>query len=732
MRLIVFAWLFAICQLQCAAVEPQFSVDVMSVLSKAGCNAGTCHGNLNGKGGFKLSLRGQDPKADFEQLTRASRGRRVNFAAPDQSLFLQKATGHVPHVGGMRFGVDSWEYKELLRWMQHGAVGPRSGDRRLVALRVQPESAVVVAPTDDIQITVLAEFADGQKEDITHRACYELSNLNAEVEPSGRVVRKRFGETNLIVRYLDQQVPVSIAFTEAKTEFQWQSPVAKNFVDHHVFSKLRDLRVNLSAECNDSVFVRRVYLDAIGRMPTAAEAREFLANQSPNKRAETIEQLLNRPEFADYWAIKYADILRVEEKVLDPQGVELFHGWIRETIEQGLPLNQFVRALLTTTGSTFDNPAANFYRANRDPSTRGETTARLFLGTRLQCAKCHNHPYDRWTQDDYYQWANIFSQLEYEEGENKRKDELDKNEFAGEQIVLVKAQAEVRNPSTGKMAPPKFLGGPELIDEAKEDRLGAVADWLTSDGNDLFVQSQVNFVWFHVMGRGLVDPVDDFRITNPPSNRALLDALATEFVAQEFDLRSLVKAILSSRTYEAASDPLPSNRNDETNFARTYIRRYPAEVLLDMQSDFLELPAEFAGFEAGVRAIQLPGVEKVRRREQPAKAGDRFLTTFGKPQRILACECERSNETNLKQVLGLVGADLDSRLADSPRLKGLAQSVQEPEQVIEELFLAALARYPSESEIAAGIEAVDRDGRAIAFQDLSWALLNAKEFLFRR
>lgn len=709
-----------------------FDIEVMSILSKAGCNAGTCHGNLNGKGGFKLSLRGQDPQFDFESLVAASRGRRVNLVAPTRSLLLQKATGQVAHRGGIRFAKDSAEYEELHHWLLQGANGPDPSSPRVVSLSVSPGQAIVRAPEQSLQVHVEALFSDGQKRDVTHRACFELSNLNATVSPAGLVERKKLGESTLIVRYLDQQKAIPVAFVDPPDDFRWKQPESYNLVDSHVFDELERLSIGVSPACDDSTFIRRAMLDVAGRLPTAEEAKQFVNEVNCNKRGELIDRLLASPEFADYWALKFADILRVEEKVLDPAGVDIFHAWIREQIFQGVAHDQFVRALVTGTGSTFQNPAANFYRANRDPATRGETTARLFLGTRLQCAKCHNHPFDRWTQEDYYRWSTVFSQIDYEIGDNKRKDRLDKNEFAGDQVVLVSKQNEVKNPTTQEFVSPKFLGGDELASTDGNGRLAAVAEWLTAPANELFVKSQVNFVWYHIMGQGLVDPIDDFRLTNPASNPALLKALADHFRETNFDLRRLIRTVMLSRTYQAASEPTPSNEHDSTCFSKAAVRRLGAEVLLDMQSDFLGSPAEFAGHDAGLRAVQVPGVKRVRSRDKTPRNGDRFLKTFGKPERILACDCERSNETNLQQVLGLLGDGLNQRLADSPRIKQLAASRLADAEVVAELYWAALSRPPSGKELTAGLQLLQMTGnREIALQDIAWALLNAKEFLFR-
>lgn len=756
MRLVSTLWIAAaLCSPQTLGDDVQsgtinFDIDVMSILSKAGCNAGTCHGNLNGKGGLKLSLRGQDAEFDYAALVESSRGRRVNLAAPQESLFLRKAVGTTPHRGGIRLDQQSVEYQTLREWIRQGAAGPRKGSGpnsqtpRLVKLSVEPQSAVLFAPEDQVQIKVIAHFVESPDDsahastfferDVTERACYELSNLSASVSSSGQVTREKFGETTLIVRYLDQQVPVPIAFMDSPANFVWQNPIENNFVDRLVDLKLQSLRINPSPICDDSTFVRRAYLDSIGRLPSAEEAKDFVYDQKSNKRMQLVDQLLVKSEFADFWAIKFADILRTEEKVLDPQGVDIFHAWIREAIGKGEPLDQFVHSLLTGTGSTFENPEANYYRANRDPETRGETTARLFLGTRLQCAKCHNHPFDRWTQNDYYQWSSVFSQLAYEVGENKRKDKLDKNEFAGDQIVLVSKQEEVRNPTTKKVAEPKFLGGQELGTGARQNRLEAVANWLTSPENELFVKSQTNFVWYQIMGQGIVEPIDDFRLTNPPSNPALLDALAAHFVESNFDIRQLVRAIMLSRTYQASSTPLPSNAHDNTSYSKALVKRLPAEVLLDMQSDFLGTPVSFAGYPLGIRAVQIPGVQRVRPREKAPQLGDRLLKTFGKPERIIACDCERSNETNLKQVLGLIGEGLNERLASSSRLRELTESSLSDSELIDELYWSALSRAPTDTELSAASELL-RDptiDRATAIQDMAWAIMNAKEFLFRR
>ncbi len=549
-------------------------------------------------------------------------------------------------------------------------------------------------------------------------------------------MRQSFGETTILVRFLDKQVPVRLIFLPARSDFVWNDPPASNFIDERVFAKLRTLRMNPSVLTDDHTFVRRAYLDAIGLLPTADEAKQFVEDMRQDKRARLIDELVARPEFADHWALKWSDLLRNEEKVLDTKGVDVFHAWIRESVASGKPLDQFVRELITARGSTYGNPPANYWRANRDPFTRAETTARLFLGTRLQCAKCHNHPFERWTQDDYYSWAALFARVDYEIVENKRTDKYDNNEFIGEQIVQVKDEGEVKNARTGNNADPHFLGDPSSSFSAKDDRLQRLAEWLTDENNRLFARSQVNWIWYHLMGRGLVEPIDDFRETNPPVNPQLLNALAADFIQSGYDLRHAVRVIMNSRSYQLSAVPNETNRDDSSNFSRAIVRRLTAEQLLDAQCQVLDAAASFGGHPTGMRANQIPGVRRVRRREHDEQGGgDRFLRMFGKPDRLLACECERSNETTLSQVFMLVGGDsLNERLERSGnRLDRLAKSDKPDTEIINELYWTALCRPPSDEELKAAADLCNEtQDRFVALQDIAWALLNSKEFIYRR
>jgi hypothetical protein len=720
-----------------AAAAPSFDHEVMAVLSRAGCNTGACHGNLNGKGGMQLSLRGQDPWHDYFALTHDAAGRRIDRNDPEQSLALLKPTSSVPHQGGQRIRPGSLEYEILRRWIAAGAPEPDPNAARLEQLDVAPSRAVVRgADAAPIQLAVTATFNDGTQRDVTELATYEVSNFVASVSPAGEVQRQRDGEATVAVRYLTGQVCVRLAFIPATDNFVWQAPAPQNWIDTQIDRKLHDLQIVPTATASDAVVLRRLYLDLLGRLPTAVEAQEYCRDGRRDKRERLIEQLLARPEFVDHWALKWSDLLRNDEKVLDSTGVRVFHQWIRDCLADDLPLDEFVRQLLTAQGSTYEQPPANFYRALRDPLTRGETAAQLFLGVRLQCAKCHNHPFDVWTQDNYYNWASVFARIDYEIIENKPQDKLDKHEFIGEQKVVWKSEGEVTNARTGKPATPQFLGsdGNGIAAEPDRERLEELAHWLTDPANSDFARAQANRIWYHMMGRGLVDPIDDFRVTNPASHTELLDALAGELVVSGYNLRHVIRLIASSRTYQASTWPDDQDVLAIDNYAGVAPRRLTAEQLLDAQCQVLGIPAEFNGYPRGTRAIQLAGAQALRSRKNPPSDDDRFLATFGKPARLMSCECERSSETTLTQAFYLInGPALQRRIEDANnRPLSWLNSGLDDQQLVEQLFWSALNRAPSRSELTASVAYLQRaTSRAAAFQDLVWATLNAKEFLFR-
>jgi hypothetical protein len=716
------------------ADEPvSFRNDVMAVLSRAGCNAGACHGNQNGKNGFKLSLRGEDPAFDFNVLTRDMLARRTDPQRPASSLVLQKATGAVPHEGGVRFAAGSREYDIFYRWIAAGLPADPPDAPALQRIDVTPGEKVLIEPEDEVALRVTATFSDGRTRDVTRLAVFDASNLAVRVGRDGVVRRQTAGEASVLVRYLDRQATARLAFVPARPDFVWDDPPENNFIDKHVFAKLKTLRMNPSGLCTDAVFVRRAYLDAVGVPPTPDEARCFLADDRPDKRARLINELLQRPEFADVWALKWCDLLHVEEKTLDRKGVRLIHDWVRQSIDEGKPLNEFARELIAARGSTYANPPANYYRALRDPFARAEATAQVFLGVRLQCAKCHNHPFEKWTQADYHSLAAFFVRVDYRVVENNRKDKFDKHEFDGEQIVYEAREGEAAHPRTRETLRPLFLGAPTPEFAPDADRLQALADWVAAPDNPFFARAQANRVWYHLMGRGIVEPDDDFRASNPPANGPLLDALAADFAGHGFDLRRLVRTIMNSRTYQLSAVPNETNRDDEAKFAHALVRPLQAEQLLDALARATGAPPRFADFPAGLRSAQLPGLKPGPDRK--ATDAEKFLTAFGKPERLLSCTCERSDDTTLNQALQLITGPLLNKMLSEPdnRVGRLLSSGKSDGDMIEELYYAALCRPPSARERAGALALVGKaKDRRQAFEDVLWGLVNAKEFLLRQ
>ena len=493
--------------------------------------------------------------------------------------------------------------------------------------------------------------------------------------------------------------------------------------------------MNPSAICDDATFLRRATLDLAGRLPTSVEARSFSADKGEGKRSRKIDELLESGEFSDFWALKWGDLLRNEEKVLDRKGVQAFHRWIRESIAGRKPLDVFAREILTARGSTYRNPAANYLRANRDVLQRAENTAQVFLGVRLACAKCHNHPFEHWTQDDYYGWAALFSRVRYKVFENKRRDGLDKNAFVGEQVVWMARDGELKDPRNGKGVPPRLLGMEDGVPAKDSDRLEFLADWVASRDNPFFSRSLVNRIWFNLMGRGIVEPVDDFRETNPPSHPGLISGLAEELSRSGFDLRAIIRLIMNSNTYQLSSIPLPSNEGEEAGFARVSPRRLDAEQLVDGLAQVLGEKPAFNGYPRGIRAVQLPGTNAILPRYKKPSNADAFLKIFGKPERQLTCECERMSQTHLAQAFHLVSGPMLHQMISSSdnRLGTLAGSGASNSELIDELYWSALGRAAAEAEASAA-EALflSAGGKRAALEDLAWALVNSKEFLLRR
>lgn len=711
-----------------------FRHEVMPLFSKMGCNAGACHGSASGKGNFKLSLRGENPAADFAALTKNRQSKRLDGDHPDASYLLKKPARLTDHEGGRRFAQDSEEYRLLRAWIAAGAPADPDNTPALTSLTVSPQEALVEEPQRSVKITVTASFSDGTARDVTRWAVLESSNLMAEVHRDGVVTAQHSGETTVIARFEHLQTPASVVFLPQRPGFQWSAPEPANLVDIHVWAKLQRVRTLPSEKCDDVTYLRRVFFDLAGRPPTRTEAEGFVNDTAPDKRARLVDTLLASPDYADWWAIKWADLFRMEERVLDETGTKEMHRWIRDSLAADKPMDQFAREIMTGQGSTYENPPANYYRALREPTVRAETTAQIFMGTRLACAKCHHHPFERWTQDDYYRFAAVFDGMEYIVLQNRRKDENDKMEFAGEQVVHLDGKRTLKDPRTDKEPAPGLIGTGAPAINPGPDRLQEMAAWMTSAQHPLFAKVQVNRAWAHLMGKGLVDPVDDFRLTNPPSNPALLDALAARFIHDGMKLKPLLRLLCASRTYQLSSVPNATNADDEINFSRAYIRRLPAESLLDALHAALGGELDMENYPDIRRAVQIPGARFITKSRKSTPA-ETFLKEFGKPPRATACECERSNSSSLAQVFTLTsGPALDQLLRKKEnRLGELVLSGKAPSEILTDLFWHTLSRPPSAAELARLVPEVEQtpNTRAV-LEDVAWCLVNSKEFLLRR
>lgn len=728
-----------------------FRHEFIASVNVAGCNMGACHGLPSGRGGFKLSLRGFDAAADYLELTREVFGRRTNPLDPEASLIWQKGTGRIPHEGGPRLlSINPVPGRMIREWLAEGLRNDRDHLPTLQKIAVEPGPRVLQAPARRQQLAVLATFSDGSVRDVTRLSVFSSSDdLIARVDATGLVEMQQVGEAAILCRYLDVIECVRLTYVEPRPDFRWPNPPENNYVDRHVFAKLKMLNIAPSELCSDQVFLRRVYLDLCGILPTADEVQRFLADKSADRRTALIDRLLARPEYADYWAHKWLDLLRSNRKHIQITGSHAYRGWMRRHFDRNTPWDAVVRELLTAGGSTFSNPPANFYRGNydghkpsvaRDPQTLAEMTSQLFLGVRMQCAQCHNHPYERWSQNDYYHLAAWFAQVK------ARPDELHPGgprpnypwQLRENAIVIFPTRSgEVTQPRTGKVMPPRIMGMPLPAIPPGADRRQVLAEQMTSAHNPFFARAAVNRIWFHLLGKGIVDPPDDFRDSNPSANDALLDALAKDFVAQKFDMKHMIRTIVNSRTYQLSSDTNETNQNDEKYFSHALVmsKRLSAEVLLDAICTATSSPEKFPGYPLGTRAVQLPDGEVVNTGGRYA-GWDRhpFLKAFGQPARELVCECEREGDVSVARVLEMKNGPFvraKIQAADNRLGKLLARKLADGE-VLNELFLATLSRMPLEDEARAALDVVQAaTNKRAAWESVLWALLNTNEFLFR-
>ena len=725
-----FAVVVCCCHSIRAAEPPSFRNDVAAVLSRAGCNSGPCHGNLNGKGGFKLSLRGFDPAFDFNILTRDMQARRTDPAKPENSLILQKVSGRVPHEGGIRFTRESVEYRAFEGWIAAGCPNDLESAPKLTKLEIANPTRVLVDPIDRTTIAVHATFSDGTTRDVTSLAAFDTNNIGvATISPTGEVIRTVPGEVVISVRYLDRQTPVRIAFVPNRPVPTFAE--VNHPLDKLAHEKFTALRLRPSELTTDEVFLRRAFLDVVGIIPTITEAKSFLSDHDPDKRTKLIDSLLARPEYADHWAQKWSDLLRNEEKSLDKKGTHVFHHWMKAWFDADKPLTDFAKEVLAGRGSTYEQPGANFYRAVRDPYLRAEAVAQVFLGVRVSCARCHNHPFEIWTQDDYHRFAAVFSNLDYRVLSNGRKDDLDKHEFVGEQIVVARRNKSLPHPRGG-IAEPKLLGA----NPAPGDSLGTLADWVADPNNPFFAKAQANRVWLHLTGKGLVDPNDDFRETNPASHPAVLEHLAKVFAENGYRIKPLVRHIMTSRTYQLSSTPNETNASDDVYHSKAAVAPLKAEQLMDALARGLGASFNYTGYPVGTRAGQVVAMPQTGRRFAKSSGdAERFMRTFGKPERLLTCECERSEDAGMMQAFSLMTGDVVNGLLKQSdnRIGKLLAAKKADEDVLNELYLAILTRRPSETEAKGLMDYVSKSQeKRAAWEDVAWGLVNSKEFLLRR
>lgn len=700
-----------------------FADDIRPILNKSGCAMAACHAAQHGKGGFKLSVFGFDPDADRDAMVRDAMQRRADFVQPERSLLLLKPTMQTPHGGGKRLEQGSVDYQIMHAWLAGGAPGPRQDDAEVVKLTVTPPLRVGTGGLTQ-QLRVEAEFSNGMRRDVTASSRYDsLDDGVVSVTPSGHVSAVGKGQGPVMVRY-EGQAAISLFVIPYAAGVELAAWKNQNFIDELAAAKFRELGIEPSPLCEDATFVRRAFLDAIGTLPTVEETKAFLASTDAEKRTKLIDKLLgltgdaaqdiHNDAYAAWWALKWSDLLRNNSQDLGEQGMWAMHNWIRESLRTNKPYDQFVRELITARGSIYTSGPANYYRVHKDASMLAEATAQLFLGVRLECAKCHHHPFENYGQEDYYGMAAFFSRTG-----TKNSEEF--GLFGREQVVMVRDSGDVKHPRTNKVVGPKPLDGPAA--DHPFDRRIPLADWLTAKDNSYFAKSVVNRYVGYLLGRGLVEPVDDLRSTNPATNPPLLDALSSHFVSSDLNLKQLIRVIMTSRLYQLDSQPTEANASDSKFYSHFQVKRLPAEALLDAIDRVTEMPTKYRNLPLGTRAIELPDAEYP----------DYFLNTFAKPRRVSVCECERMPDPSLAQALHTLNGDvLALKIRDAKsRVQRLLAAKQPHDEILDETYVATLARLPSDAERQASRELLAESSVPAEFyQDLLWALVNSKQFLF--
>lgn len=689
-----------------------FKLDIMPIFMKANCNTGSCHGAARGKDGFRLSLFGFDPDGDHYRITREQPGRRMNLAIPEDSLMLTKSVGSVPHTGGKRFDVDSVYYNETMRWLKAGAPKDVGEVPKVLSVELYPKSAVLDGKGTTQQLTVRAKYSDGTDRDVTDLAFFMSNNDNsATVTQEGLVTAQARGESFLMARYETHTVgqhfitlPKGLKYTDPKTP-------EYNFVDNLVYNKLNKLRIVPSGVCSDEEFLRRASLDICGTLPNVEEFSKFIADKDPKKRDKLVDELINRKEFVEVWVMKWAELLQIRTtNQIAYKPMLRYYNWVQDKIARNVPMDQMVRELLGSNGGTFQNAATNYYQNERDTLKTSENVAQVFMGMRIQCAQCHNHPFDRWTMDDYYSFAAFFSQIGRKRAEDPR-----------ELIIYNRGSGDVRHLVGNRVMTPKFLGG-EVPDVKGKDRRVIMADWLASAKNPYFATNLSNIVWAHFFGKGIIDQVDDVRVSNPPVNKQLLDELGSRFTEYNYDFKRLVRDICTSRVYQHSTATNVTNASDGTNFSHAALRRLRAEVLLDSITRVTTTKNKFQGLPLGARAVQIAN----------GNTSTYFLTTFGRAKRATVCSCEVVMEPNLSQALHLLNGDtVNTKIAQGGLVANRLKEGKTPQQIFEEIYIRCLTRRPTEKEIAGLNEVlVNEQNKQQVLEDIFWAVMNSREFVF--
>ncbi len=691
-----------------------FKLDVMPVFLKAGCNTGSCHGSARGQDRFMLSLFGYDPEGDHYRITREQGTRRINLALPEESMLVEKAIGAVPHTGGKLFGKESKHWATLVSWLRMGAPEDPADLAKPEKIELFPPSLLLEGEGATQKMSVLAHYSDGTTRDVTDLSVFQSNNEPAAgIDDRGLVTAGKRGEAFIMARFNVFTVGIQVVVIPEDLGYQRPTLPTNNYIDSLVHDKLHKLRMTPSELCSDEVFIRRVFLDITGLLPNQKDVDYFLNDETPDKRSRLVDELLEQKEFTEIWVMKFAELLQIQTD--DNQGMSykstlLYFNWLKDRIANNIPMDQIVKELLTSKGGTFENPATNYYQVEKDNLKITENVAQVFMGMRIQCAQCHNHPFDQWTQDDYYSFASFFSQLGRKRGADPR-----------ESIIYNKKSGEIDHPVHKKPMPAKFLGG-EAPDIPKgHDRREVLANWLASPDNPFFARNLANIVWAHFFGQGIIEPVDDVRVSNPPSNPELLNDLAKRFTQYNYDFKKLVRDVCNSRTYQLSTQTNPSNENDLRNFSRAQLRRLRAEVMLDVISQVTLTRNKFKGLPLGAKAIQIAD----------GRVSNYFLTTFGRATRETVCSCEVVMEPSLSQALHLMNGDTtNDRIKQGKLVAGMIKDGSDAPQIIDDLFMRCYSRKPNPEEKRVLLASVEEDAKEESLEDIFWALLNSKEFIF--